>query len=144
VVLNAMRLLSSRDYDSRTLLYVILAGDARLRDKLKSETLLPHKSRIRTQVELEHASPSELTEVLRHLVAATGNAQLMTSAVVTALAEHAAGNTARSPAWRTSSCRPPRRTRAPRSASAAPPGAIELDFESHDGRDDDVDLEGFQ
>ena len=92
IVLNEMRLLSSRDYDSRTLLYVILAGDARLREKLKSESLLPLLSRIRTHVELEPASPTELTEVLRHLVAAAGNAQLMTPAVVTALAEHAAGN----------------------------------------------------
>lgn len=92
VVLNEMRLLSSRDYDSRTLLYVILAGDGRLRQKLKSETLLPLLSRIRTHVELEPASATELAEVLRHLLAAAGNAQLMTPAVVTALAEHAAGN----------------------------------------------------
>ena len=92
VVLNEMRLLSSRDYDSRTLLFVILAGDARLRDKLKSEDLLPLKSRIRTHVELEAASPSELSDLLRHVVSAAGNAQLLTPAVITALAEHAAGN----------------------------------------------------
>jgi general secretion pathway protein A len=92
VVLNEMRLLSSRDYDSRTLLYVILAGDARLREKLKTESLLPLKSRIRTHVELEPANPTELAEVLRHLIAAAGNAQLMTTAVITALAEHAGGN----------------------------------------------------
>jgi general secretion pathway protein A len=91
-VLNEMRLLSSRDYDSRTLLYVILAGDARLREKLKSDSLLPLKSRIRTHVELEAANPSELSDVLRHLIAAAGNAQLMTPPVITALAEHAAGN----------------------------------------------------
>ncbi len=92
VVLNEMRLLSSRDYDSRTLLYVILAGDGRLREKLMSEDLLPLKSRIRTHVELEAASPSELSDVLRYLISAAGNAQLMTPAVITALAEHAAGN----------------------------------------------------
>jgi type II secretory pathway predicted ATPase ExeA len=92
MVLNEMRLLSSRDYDSRTLLYVILAGDARLREKLKTEDLLPLKSRIRMHVELESAPPGELAEVLRHLVSAAGNAQLMTPAVITALAEHAAGN----------------------------------------------------
>jgi type II secretory pathway predicted ATPase ExeA len=92
VVLNEMRLFSSRDYDSKTLLYVILAGDARLREKLKTESLLPLKSRGRTQVELEAANPNELSDVLRHLVAAAGNAQLMTPAVITALAEHAGGN----------------------------------------------------
>lgn len=92
VVLNEMRLLSSRDYDSKTLLYVVLAGDARLREKLKNESLLPLKSRIRMQIELEAANPSELSAVLRHLVAAAGNAQLMTPAVITALAEHAGGN----------------------------------------------------
>ena len=92
VVLNEMRLLSSRDYDSKTLLYVILAGDGRLREKLKGESLLPLKSRIRTQLELEPANPGELSELLRHLIAAAGNAQLMTATVITALAEHAGGN----------------------------------------------------
>ena len=92
VVLNEMRLLSSRDYDSKTLLYVILAGDGRLREKLKGENLLPLKSRIRTQIELEPANPNELSDVLRHIIAAAGNAQLMTAAVITALAEHAGGN----------------------------------------------------
>ena len=70
-----MRLLSSRDYDSRTLLYVILASDGRLREKLRSEGLSPLKSRIRTHVEMEAATPSELTEVLRHLIAAAGKSR---------------------------------------------------------------------
>jgi type II secretory pathway predicted ATPase ExeA len=91
-VLSEMRLLSSCDYDSRTLLFVILAGDGRLREKLKSEDLLPLESRIRTHVKLEAASPSELSELLRHVVSAAGNAQLLAPAVITALAEHAAGN----------------------------------------------------
>lgn len=91
-VLNELRLLSSRDYDSRNLLFVILAGDARLREKLKTEDLLPLKSRVRTHIELEAASPSELSDCLQHMVAAAGNAQLMTATVITALAEHAAGN----------------------------------------------------
>ena len=91
-VLNEMRLLSSRDFDSKTLLYVILSGDGRLREKLKGESLLPLKSRIRTQLELDPAAPEELSELLRHLIAAAGNAQLMTAGVVTALAEHAGGN----------------------------------------------------
>jgi type II secretory pathway predicted ATPase ExeA len=91
-VLNELRLLCSRDYDSHSLLFVILAGDARLRDKLRSEDLLPLRSRIRTHLEIEQASPSELAECLRYLVGAAGNAQLLTPAVVTTLAEHAGGN----------------------------------------------------
>lgn len=92
LVLSELRLLTSRDYDSRTLLFVILAGDARLREKLKSDDLLPLKSRIRTHVEFGAASPSELADFLRHVIAAAGNAQLMTPALITALAEHAVGN----------------------------------------------------
>jgi type II secretory pathway predicted ATPase ExeA len=91
-VLSELRLLTSRDYDSRTLLFVILAGDARLLDKLKSDELLPLRSRIRTHLALEASTPGELADCLRHLLDAAGNAHLMTPAVVLALAEHAAGN----------------------------------------------------
>jgi type II secretory pathway predicted ATPase ExeA len=91
-VMNELRLLASRDYDSRTLLFVIFAGDARLLNKLKTEDLLPLKSRIRTHLALEPAAPQELVDCLRHILAAAGNAQLMTPSLVTTLAEHAGGN----------------------------------------------------
>jgi type II secretory pathway predicted ATPase ExeA len=91
-VLSELRLLTSRDYDSKTLLFVILAGDARLKERLKTEELLPLKRRIRAQLELEPATPGELAECLRHITAQAGNAKLMTDGVITALAEHAAGN----------------------------------------------------
>lgn len=91
-VLSELRLLTSRDYDSRTLLFVILAGDARLLEKLKSDDLLPLRSRIRTHLAIEPSTPGELADCLRHVLDAAGNAQVMTPAVVTALAEHAAGN----------------------------------------------------
>lgn len=91
-VLNDLRLLASRDYDSRTLLFVVLAGDSRLDEKLRAEELLPLKSRIRTHLHLEPHSPSDLAQCLRHVVAAAGNAQLMTAAVITALSEHGGGN----------------------------------------------------
>ena len=90
--LNELRLLSSRDYDSKTLLLVILAGDARLVDKLATEDLLPLHSRIRTHLVLEPESATELAECLRFAIASPGNAQLMTPALITTLAEHAAGN----------------------------------------------------
>jgi len=91
-VLSELRLMTSRDYDSRTLLFVILAGDARLAEKLRSPELLPLKSRIRTHLEIEPTTPSELADSLRHVLAAAGNASLMTPAVITTLSEHAAGN----------------------------------------------------
>ena len=91
-VLSELRLLTSRDYDSRTLLFVILAGDSRLLEKLKSDDLLPLRSRIRTHLVIEPSTPGELADCLRHVLDAAGNASVMTPAVVTALAEHAGGN----------------------------------------------------
>jgi type II secretory pathway predicted ATPase ExeA len=91
-VLSELRLLSSRDYDSRSLLFVILAGDARLLEKLTCDELLPLKSRIRTHLTIEPSTPGELEDCLRHVLDAAGNANVMTPAVVTALAEHAGGN----------------------------------------------------
>lgn len=49
-VLNELRLLSSTDYDSRSLLSVILVGDARLQDKLRRDELIPLGSRIRIRL----------------------------------------------------------------------------------------------
>jgi general secretion pathway protein A len=91
-VLGELRLLTSRDYDSQSLLFVIIAGDGRLKERLKTDDLAPLRSRIRSHVEMESAAPSELAECLRHLLSTAGNAQLMTPAVITTLAEHAAGN----------------------------------------------------
>jgi type II secretory pathway predicted ATPase ExeA len=91
-VLSELRLLTSRDYDSNALVFVILAGDARLKERLRADDLLPLRSRIRAHVELEAASPTELADCLRHLLGSAGNAQLMTATVITTLAEHAAGN----------------------------------------------------
>ena len=92
VVLNELRLLTSRDYDSRTLLFVILVGDDRLVAKLQSEDMLPLKSRIRTHLRLELATPSELADCMRHVLDAAGNAQLLTPTLVTTLCEHAGGS----------------------------------------------------
>ena len=59
-VLSELRLLSSMQFDSRTLLSVVLAGDSRLTDKLRREELLPLGSRIRTRLALEYADREEL------------------------------------------------------------------------------------
>ena len=91
-VLNELRLLTSMHFDSRTLLSVILAGDARLTAKLCREELLPLGSRIRTRLNMEYASREALLECLKHLQISAGNASLMTTELMNTLTEHALGN----------------------------------------------------
>jgi hypothetical protein len=71
---------------------VVLAGDARLIEKLRREELLPLGSRIRTRLATEHASPEELLACLDHVLAEAGNASLMTPSLRHTLCDHAAGN----------------------------------------------------
>lgn len=92
VVLNELRLLSSASFDSRSLLTVVLAGDARLTDKLRQEELLPLGSRIRVRLALQPATPEELLACLRHLTAEAGNAKLITPGLMQTLSEHSLGN----------------------------------------------------
>ena len=87
-----LRLLTSARFDSQPLLCVVLAGDARLIDKLRREELIPLGSRIRTRLATEHASREELGEALSHLLAGAGNASLMTPQLRQTLCDHAAGN----------------------------------------------------
>jgi len=91
-VLNELRLLSSARFDARQLLAVVLAGDARLVDKLRREELLPLGSRIRSRLKLDVADPDELVAALDHMLAAAGNETLMTRELINTLSEHALGN----------------------------------------------------
>jgi general secretion pathway protein A len=91
-VLSELRLLSTSRFDSRNLLSVVLAGDARLSDKLRREELIPLGTRIRIRLLLEPASRQELAACLRHLIAKAGNSKLLTPALIDTLAEHALGN----------------------------------------------------
>lgn len=91
-VLNELRLLSSDQFDSRALLSVVLAGDARLNNKLVREDLLPLGSRIRIRLPLEPSDREALVRMLTHLATEAGNASLMTPELVQTLAEHAMGN----------------------------------------------------
>ena len=91
-VFNELRLLSSSELDSRLLLTVVLAGDNRLLQKLRQNELLPLDSRIRTRLPMNPAKPQELRECLQHLLGESGNAVLMSDALVQALCEHAMGN----------------------------------------------------
>jgi type II secretory pathway predicted ATPase ExeA len=92
MVLCELRLLASARFDSQALLCVVLAGDARLLDKLRREELVPLGSRIRTRLATEMATREELLACLDHLLLAAGNASLMTKELRHTLCDHAAGN----------------------------------------------------
>lgn len=92
VVFSELRLLSSADLDSRSILTIILAGDQRLASHLEELDLLPIASRIRSRLRLETLSPKQLQESLNHLLKAAGNPRLLTPSLSATLCEHAAGN----------------------------------------------------
>ncbi len=91
-VLNELRLLSSMQFDSRTLLSVVLAGDGRLTTKLRREELLPLGSRLRTRLAMTYADREELLACLKHLQVTAGNPSLMTPELSQTLCDHALGN----------------------------------------------------
>lgn len=91
-VLSELRLLSSAEFDSRTLLTVVLAGDGRLTHKLRRDDLLPLGSRIRTRLPMEYAATDELMACLKHLLDGAGNTSLMTAELMKTLCDHAVGN----------------------------------------------------
>ena len=92
LVLCELRLLSSADLDSRSILTVILAGDARLGAKLDSPEMLPLASRIRSRLRTEALPPPQLLACVNHVIKMAGNPKLMTAGLLQALCEHAAGN----------------------------------------------------
>jgi type II secretory pathway predicted ATPase ExeA len=79
-------------FDSRTLLSVVLAGDNRLGHKLRRDELLPLGSRIRSRLIMEYADRSELLDCMKHLLSSAGNANLMTTELIQTLCDHALGN----------------------------------------------------
>jgi general secretion pathway protein A len=91
-VFNELRVLASKDLDSRQLLCVVFAGDARLPERLRAPELLPLGSRIRRRHHVDAASRDELCACLDHVLEVAGNPSLMTSELRVTLAEHALGN----------------------------------------------------
>jgi general secretion pathway protein A len=91
-VFNELRILASKELDSRQLLCVVFAGDQRLPDRLRTPDLLPLGSRIRRRLTLDYAARDELLACLDHLLQTAGNAPLMTTELKSTLADHAAGN----------------------------------------------------
>jgi general secretion pathway protein A len=91
-VLNELRLLASAQFDSRSLLSVVFAGDGRFTTKLRRDELLPLGSRIRARLLMEYASREELLACLAHLQGSAGNANLMSAQLCNTLCDHAVGN----------------------------------------------------
>jgi len=91
-VFTELRVLASKELDTRQLLCVVLAGDGRLVERLRSPELLPLGSRIRRRLVLEYASREELLATLDHLLETAGCPTLMTTELKSTLADHAAGN----------------------------------------------------
>ena len=91
-VLAELRLLASTQFDSRTVLSVVLAGDGRLSERLRHDELRPLGSRIRLRLAMDYASSEELNACLTHLLERAGNPTLMTEVLKSTLCDHAAGN----------------------------------------------------
>ena len=91
-VLAELRILASTDFDSRSILTVVICGDARLTQQFRRDELVPIASRIRARLSLDYLTPKELLEWLRHVLDKAGNPQLMTPELMATLTEHAAGN----------------------------------------------------
>jgi general secretion pathway protein A len=91
-VLSELRLLASARLDSHILLTVVLAGDGRLLERLRSDEFLPLGSRIRVRLILERATVDELHDCLKQAMHKAGAAKLMTDELMATLCDHAQGN----------------------------------------------------
>ena len=91
-VLSELRLLSSARLDSHILLTIVLAGDGRLLDRLRTDELAPLGSRMRVRLALERATPEELQEYIVTALQKAGAVKLMTPELIATLADHAQGN----------------------------------------------------
>lgn len=91
-VLHELRLLASYELDSCHLLTVVLAGDERLTERLRTPDLAPVGSRIRLRLTLGTRNTEELNALLEHTLAEAGVQKLLLPTVREALVGHAAGN----------------------------------------------------
>ena len=91
-VLAELRLLASADLDSQILLTIVLAGDGRLAERLRTDEFLPLASRMRVRLPIDRAPPQDLQDCLRHALQQAGAATLMTPEVIATICDHAQGN----------------------------------------------------
>lgn len=71
---------------------MVLAGDERLAEMLRTPELLPLGTRIRARLRLEPRTPDELHQMLARRLEHCGNPSMVDAVVVRTLAEHVAGN----------------------------------------------------
>jgi type II secretory pathway predicted ATPase ExeA len=76
-VLSELRLLTSAELDSRSILTGVLAGDDRLCAQLELPELVPLAGRIRTRLRTEALPAADLLKCLQHLLEAAGNLRLL-------------------------------------------------------------------
>ena len=91
-VMAELRLLASTDLDSNILLTVVLAGDGRIAERLRSDEFLPLASRVRVRLPIERATPQDLQACLGHALRQAGAPTLMTQEVIATICDHAQGN----------------------------------------------------
>ena len=91
-VLAELRLLVSAEFDTRTILSVVFAGDERLLARLRSPALPPIASRIRQPLILRRPDSGEMARLLDHLLREAGNPVLMTDSLKDTLVARAGGN----------------------------------------------------
>jgi general secretion pathway protein A len=91
-LLAELRLLGSTKLDTCTIITVVLCGDRRIEEHLRTPELAPVNSRIRARLVLDAETPEALGTMLRHILTAAGNPALMTDELQRTVCEHAAGN----------------------------------------------------
>lgn len=91
-VLSELRYLTSANFDSYLLMTIILCGDVRLLERLRSTHLHPLGTRIKLRYSFEAISKNELKDALTESIRLAGNHNLMTPGLINTLAEHSLGN----------------------------------------------------
>jgi type II secretory pathway predicted ATPase ExeA len=91
-VFAELRILASKDFDSKSLLSVVFAGDSRLSDRFRHPDMIPLGTRIRRRLAIDFATHEELHACLNHVLDAAGNTALLSEQLQAALVDHAAGN----------------------------------------------------
>ena len=91
-VFAELRILSSKDFDSQSLLSVVFAGDSRLSDRFRHPDMVPLGTRIRRRLVIDYASRDEMQACLARVLEAAGNTALLSKELQATVADHAAGN----------------------------------------------------
>ena len=90
--LSELRVLASADFDSRSILTVVLAANPQLAERFRGDELAPLGSRIRVRLRTDSASHEELGTFLRTSLKEAGCPHLMTTGLVDTLVERSCGN----------------------------------------------------